>query len=227
MTRRGICGARARLCVNQQRKKREGVRGQGFIFGRCRSDDEEGVGRGVKAAARRAGHEAWRWSDGIYPVNCFLKKNAVLHWKKVWGAPPPPPPPPPRNRAARVQKRRQDSLGLGWGNHDTSHVRHTLLPGCILFDLMGIPARVSSTLPSSARTFITHAGNAGGGGGGRLGRAHPPPRFPSSRMSASSPVFADVDLLSDKETEVADFSRIRLVPAPRLGYALADCGSGC
>jgi hypothetical protein len=101
-----------------------------------------------------------------------------------------------RNRAARIQKRRQDSLGLGWGNHDHHTFRCSRLHFVDLIE------------------FLVHLGfikreryyaGAEAGWGAQI----------SEQPNTGIVVFADVDLLPE-ETDV-DFSRIRLAPAPRLG----------
>jgi hypothetical protein len=101
-----------------------------------------------------------------------------------------------RNRAARVQKRRQDALGLGWGNHD----HHTFRCSRRHFvDLIEFLLQLGFV-----RRERFYAG-AEAGWGAQIAE-HP---------TAGIVVFADVDLLPE-ETEI-DFSRIRLPPAPRLG----------
>jgi hypothetical protein len=101
-----------------------------------------------------------------------------------------------RNRAARVQKRRQDSLGLGWGNHD----HHTFRCSRGHFvDLIEFLLQLGF-----AKRERYYAG-AEAGWGAQV----------SEQSNVGIVVFADVDLLPG-ETQV-DFSRIRLAPAPRLG----------
>jgi hypothetical protein len=101
-----------------------------------------------------------------------------------------------RNRAAQVQKRRQDSLGLGWGNHD----HHTF--------------RCSREHFVDAVEFLTRLGfakrerfyaGAEAGWGAQI----------SEQTTTGIVVFADVDLRPE-ETEV-DFSSHRLGPASALG----------
>lgn len=101
-----------------------------------------------------------------------------------------------RNLAARLQKRRQDQLGLGWGNHD----HHTFRCSRTHFlDLVNFLTRVG---------FIKrerfYAGAEAGWGAQVL-----------EQPVAGIVVFADVDLLPD-ETRI-DFSSARLSPAPRPG----------
>jgi hypothetical protein len=101
-----------------------------------------------------------------------------------------------RNRAARVQKRRQDSLGLGWGNHD----HHTFRCSRLRFvDLIEFLLQLGF-----AKRERYYAG-AEAGWGAQI----------SEQPHVGIVVFADVDLLPE-ETQV-DFSKIRLAPAPRLG----------
>jgi len=101
-----------------------------------------------------------------------------------------------RNRAAQLQKRRQDGLGLGWANHDhhtfRSSRRHFL-------DLMRVMDKIGFE-----RRERYYAGGQAGWGAQIL--EHP---------VEGIVVFADVDLMPD-ETEV-DFSRAPLPPTPRLG----------
>ena len=101
-----------------------------------------------------------------------------------------------RNTAARIQKRRQDLLGLGWGNHD----HHTF--------------RCSRPCFADLVRFLHHFGfqkrerfyaGAEAGWGAQIVE-HP---------TTGITVFADVDLMPD-ETET-DFSVQPLAPAPRLG----------
>jgi hypothetical protein len=101
-----------------------------------------------------------------------------------------------RNHAARVQKRRQDSLGLGWGNHDHYTFRcsrHRFVDLVEFLFQIGFVGR---------ERF--YAG-AGAGWGAQI----------AGQPNLGIVVFADVDLLPE-ETSV-DFSRIRLAPAPGLG----------
>ncbi len=101
-----------------------------------------------------------------------------------------------RNRAARVQKLRQDSLGLGWGNHD-HHTFRCSRPHFV--DLIEFLLQLGF-----AKRERYYAGSEAGWGA-----------QVSEQPVVGIVVFADVDLLPE-ETEV-DFSRIRLAPAPRLG----------
>lgn len=101
-----------------------------------------------------------------------------------------------RNRAAQIQKQRQDALGLGWANHD----HHTFRSSREHFiDLM----RVMEKLGFERRERY-YAGEQAGWGAQIL-----------EQSVEGIVVFADVDLMPD-ETKI-DFSRERLAPAPRLG----------
>jgi hypothetical protein len=101
-----------------------------------------------------------------------------------------------RNHAARIQKRRQDSLGLGWGNHD----HHTFRCSRLHFvDLIEFLLKLGFV-----KRERYYAGAEAGWGAQIAEQPH-----------MGIVVFADVDLLPE-ETQV-DFSRIRLGPAPRLG----------
>lgn len=101
-----------------------------------------------------------------------------------------------RNRAAQIQKQRQDALGLGWANHD----HHTFRSSREHFvDLM----RVIEKLGFERRERY-YAGEQAGWGAQIL-----------EQSVEGIVVFADVDLMPD-ETKI-DFSREPLAPAPRLG----------
>lgn len=101
-----------------------------------------------------------------------------------------------RNRAGRIQKRRQDQLGLGWANHD----HHTFRSSRRFFaDLIAFLARFGF-----AKRERYYAG-AEAGWGAQICE-HP---------VTGITVFADVDL-APEETEI-DFSTQRLPEATRLG----------
>jgi hypothetical protein len=101
-----------------------------------------------------------------------------------------------RNRAAQVQKHRQNLLGLGWANHD----HHTFRCSREHFlDLM----RVLEKLGFERRERY-YAGAQAGWGAQIL-----------EQPVEGIVVFADVDLMPDET--VVDFSREPLPPAPRLG----------
>ncbi len=100
-----------------------------------------------------------------------------------------------KNRAARIQKRRQDRLGLGWGNHDL----HTFRCSRAHFaDLMEFLAKLGFE-----KRERYYAGAEAGWGAQIL-----------EQPVAGIVVFADVDLLPE-ETAI-DFSTQRLPPAPAL-----------
>ncbi|MBI4626412.1 MAG: hypothetical protein HY736_24735 [Verrucomicrobia bacterium] len=108
-----------------------------------------------------------------------------------------------RNHAARIQKRRQDRLGLGWGNHD----HHTFRCSRAHFaDLMAFLLRLG--FQKRERFYA----GADAGWGAQI----------SEQAVAGIVVFADVDLMPG-ETDV-DFSTHRLPPAPRLGTVGMWCG---
>ena len=101
-----------------------------------------------------------------------------------------------RNRAARLQKFRQDALGLGWGNHD----HHTF--------------RCSRAYFADLILFLTKLGfikrerfyaGAEAGWGAQI----------SEQPVTGVVVFADVDLMPN-ETSI-DFSVSKLPPASKLG----------
>jgi hypothetical protein len=101
-----------------------------------------------------------------------------------------------RNRAARIQKQRQDALGLGWANHD----HHTFRSSREHFlDLMAVMEKLGFQ-----RRERYYAGRQAGWGAQIL-----------EQPVEGIVVFADLDLLP-AETQI-DFSRQRLPPAPHLG----------
>ncbi|MBI3875813.1 MAG: hypothetical protein HY300_07620 [Verrucomicrobia bacterium] len=101
-----------------------------------------------------------------------------------------------RNRAAQVQKRRQDALGLGWANHD----HHT--PRCSRRHFLMV-AHILETLGFERRERY-HAGHDEGWGAQIW--QHP---------VEPVVVFADVDLLPEERD--LDFSRIPLPETKALG----------
>ena len=108
-----------------------------------------------------------------------------------------------RNRAARIQKRRQDQLGLGWGNHD----HHTFRCSRARFaDLMAFLGRLGF---EKRERF--YAGAEAGWGAQIL-----------EQPVAGIVVFADVDLMPEETT--VDFSRQRLPAAPQLRTVGLWCG---
>ncbi len=101
-----------------------------------------------------------------------------------------------RNRAAQTQKRRQDGLGLGWGNHD----HHTFRCSRAHFvDLNNFLLRLG--FEKRERYYA----GAEAGWGAQI----------SEQPVTGIVVFADVDLRPD-ETAL-DFSSVRLPAADRLG----------
>ncbi len=101
-----------------------------------------------------------------------------------------------RNRAGQVQKARQDSLGLGWGNHD----HHTFRSSRETFPLL---IQILETLGFHARERF-YAGAEAGWGAQVMEQ-------PTCRFA----VFADVDLSPD-EVE-GDFAHRPLPPRRELG----------
>ncbi|HEY4415793.1 MAG TPA: hypothetical protein VGO57_08885 [Verrucomicrobiae bacterium] len=101
-----------------------------------------------------------------------------------------------RNRAARIQKFRQDQLGLGWGNHDHHTFRSSREHFVDLTDFLlalGFEKRERYYAGSEA------------GWGAQI----------SEQSLVGITVFADVDLMPD-ETQI-DFSSTRLPAATKLG----------
>src|SRR2546430_1859314 len=108
-----------------------------------------------------------------------------------------------RNRAARIQRRRQDRLGLGWGNHD----HHTFRCSRRHFaDLMEFLRRLGFQ-----KRERYYAGAEAGWGAQIM-----------EQPVAGIVVFADVDLMPDETT--IDFSSQRLLPAPQLRTVGLWCG---
>jgi hypothetical protein len=101
-----------------------------------------------------------------------------------------------RNTAARLQKHRQDQLGLGWGNHDHHTFRSSREHFVDLIDFL-----VALGFEKRERYY---AGSEAGWGAQI-----------SEQKTTGIVVFADVDLMPD-ETAI-DFSSLKLPPAPRLG----------
>jgi hypothetical protein len=101
-----------------------------------------------------------------------------------------------RNRAAQIQKRRQDRLGLGWGNHD----HHTFRCSREYFvDVIEFLVKLGF---EKRERYYT---GAEAGWGAQI----------CEQAIVGIVVFADVDLMPE-ETEI-DFSSKRLTPAPKLG----------
>lgn len=151
---------------------------------------------------RRFGREV----DGV--KHAFARLDAVLAFvsrdvacdlffaeeRRFWEA---------RNRAAQVQKRRQDRLGLGWGNHD----HHTFRCSREHFtDLIEFLLRLG--FEKRERYYA----GAEAGWGAQI----------SEQPVAGIVVFADVDLMPE-ETQI-DFSTQRLPPAQKLGTVGLWCG---
>jgi hypothetical protein len=108
-----------------------------------------------------------------------------------------------RNHAGQIQKRRQDSLGLGWGNHD----HHTFRSSRRFFaDLIEFLLRFG--FQKRERYYA----GAEAGWGAQILEHH----------ATGITVFADVDLMPE-ETSI-DFSTQRLPDAARLGTVGLWCG---
>jgi hypothetical protein len=108
-----------------------------------------------------------------------------------------------RNRAARIQKFRQDQLGLGWGNHDHHTFRSSREHFVDLTDFL---------LALGFEKRERYYAGAEAGWGAQI----------SEQALVGITVFADVDLMPD-ETQL-DFSSHRLPPAPKLGTVGLWCG---
>jgi len=108
-----------------------------------------------------------------------------------------------RNRAGRVQKRRQDQLGLGWANHDhhTFRCSRRYFPELVKFmERLGLEKR---------ERF--YAGAEAGWGAQVMETA-----------SVGIVVFADVDLLPEEVNE--DYAAKRLSEVTKLGTVGLWCG---
>jgi hypothetical protein len=101
-----------------------------------------------------------------------------------------------RNRAGRLQKQRQDQLGLGWGNHDHHTFRGSREHFTDLIEFL-------SGLGFEKRERFYAGAEAGWGA------------QVAEQPVAGIVVFADVDL-NPEETQV-DFSTVKLPPAQQLG----------
>lgn len=101
-----------------------------------------------------------------------------------------------RNRAAQIQKRRQDQLGLGWGNHDHHTFRCSREHFVDLIEFL-----IKLGFQKRERYYA----GAEAGWGAQI----------SEQSTVGIVVFADVDLMPE-ETQI-DFSTHKLPPAPRLG----------
>lgn len=101
-----------------------------------------------------------------------------------------------RNRAARIQKFRQDQLGLGWGNHDHHTFRSSREHFVDLTDFL---------LAMGFEKRERYYAGAEAGWGAQI----------SEQSLVGITVFADVDLMPD-ETQI-DFSSVRLPAATKLG----------
>jgi hypothetical protein len=101
-----------------------------------------------------------------------------------------------RNRAAQVQKARQDKLGIGWANHDHHTYRSSrehFAPMIAVFEKLGFKCR---------ERF--YAGHQSGWGAQVL-----------ENLTAGIVIFADVDLSPDEL--MCDFAHEGLAPRDKLG----------
>ncbi len=108
-----------------------------------------------------------------------------------------------RNRAGRVQKRRQDQLGLGWANHDhhTYRCSRRYFPDLVQFmEMLGLEKR---------ERF--YAGAEAGWGAQVM-----------ETPAVGIVVFADVDLLPDEVNE--DYAARRLPEVSKVGTVGLWCG---
>jgi hypothetical protein len=108
-----------------------------------------------------------------------------------------------RNRAGRVQKRRQDTLGLGWANHDhhTYRCSRRYFPDLVKFmEQLGLEKR---------ERF--YAGAEAGWGAQVM-----------ETSAVGIVVFADVDLQPDEVNE--DYAAKRLPEVPKVGTVGLWCG---
>ncbi len=101
-----------------------------------------------------------------------------------------------RNRAAQIQKRRQDQLGLGWGNHDHHTFRCSREHFVDLNEFL---------LKLGFQKRERYYAGAEAGWGAQI----------SEQSTVGIVVFADVDLMPE-EIQI-DFSTQKLPAAPRLG----------
>jgi hypothetical protein len=171
---------------------------RGFVPAKLRRGELKAVVKAKELFQTRPRHFA-NDADGIAAANRILNKALKLVGRDLachlffeeerayWES---------RNRAARLQKFRQDALGLGWGNHD----HHTFRCSRAHFaDLI----RFLDQLGFQKRERF-YAG-AEAGWGAQI----------SEQPVTGIVIFADVDLTPD-ETEI-DFSARKLPPAPTLG----------
>ncbi|QEH33065.1 hypothetical protein OJF2_15610 [Aquisphaera giovannonii] len=139
-------------------------------------DDGEGI-RATRATLERAIELA-----GDRDLACHLIFQAE---REYWQS---------RNLAARVQKERQDRLGLGWANHD----HHTFRCSRRSFpDIMAMFIRLGFSLRERF-----HAGRHAGWGAQVL-----------EHETTGIVIFADLDLAPEEATQ--DFARHRLEDLPR------------
>lgn len=198
----GVGGRYRRALVHEENRTRfeavERLGGRGFVLAeppprelrnllevrelwRTRKRDFEASGDGVRHAFARL-ESVLALVDRDLACDLFFAEER-RRWEQ-------------RNRAARIQKRRQDQLGLGWGNHD----HHTF--------------RCSRAHFAEWTEFLRRLGfekrerfyaGAEAGWGAQI----------SEQRNGGIVVFADVDLMPE-ETAI-DFSTQPLPPASTLG----------
>ena len=144
---------------------------------RCFTNDADGV-----AVANKILKQALKLVGRDVACHLFFEAERA-HWEN-------------RNRAARVQKFRQDQLGLGWGNHDHHTFRASRAHFAALNQFLG-------KLGFIKRERFYAGAEAGWGA------------QVSEQPVTNIIIFADVDLTPD-ETAI-DFSVKKLPPTPALG----------
>jgi hypothetical protein len=155
---------------------------------RTRKRDSPDDRSGIRHAFARL-DAALGWVDRDAACDLFFAEERVF-WEN-------------RNRAAQIQKRRQDRLGLGWANHD----HHTFRSSRENFaEVMQFFAQLGFR-----KRERYYAGAEAGWGAQIL-----------EQPVAGIVVFADVDLLPE-ETEI-DFSVHRLPPSPQVRTVGLWCG---
>jgi hypothetical protein len=139
------------------------------------SDDREGL----KETLRRARDLVKKLGTGL-AAHVFLEGERA-YWET-------------RNTAARVQKARQDALGLGWANHD----HHTFRSSRAHF-----PALIEILLTFGFKKRERYFAGSEAGWGAQV----------MEQPEAGTIIFADVDLAP--EDTAVDFSRVPLADLPR------------
>lgn len=135
----------------------------------------------MKQTLRLAGQSARELGPG--PASVIFLESERFYWQR-------------RNRAAQVQKSRQDRLGLGWANHD----HHTFRSSRSQF-----PALMNILLTLGFKKRERYFAGADAGWGAQI----------LEQPDAGTVIFADVDLTPEDMS--VDFSRTRLPDLPRPG----------